>query len=69
MIRIDPPLPLDSPRGPCWAHFLIDYGSEHHLLFVCFLAASGECWTFKSTEIRLQPNPTLGIRATTEVTT
>ena len=63
MTRIDPPLPLDTPRGPAWAHFLIDYGSEHHLLWVCFLSDTGECWAFANPDIRLQPNPTLGIRA------
>lgn len=42
------------------AHFLIDYGYEHYLLFVTFLDDTGQCWTFRNTEIRLQANETMG---------
>jgi len=38
------------------AHFLIDYGSEHHLLWVCFIDSNGECWTFANPEILIQEN-------------
>jgi len=60
MIRIDPPLPLDTPKGKSMAHFLIDYGMEHHLLWVCFQDDTGECWTWSNHQIRLQTNPTMG---------
>lgn len=56
------PLPLDTPKGKAWAHFLIDYGTEHHLLWVCFLRESGECWTFRNPEIRLEKNVTMQVR-------
>lgn len=60
MTRIDPPLPLDTPKGPAMAHFLIDYGPEHHLLWVCFQDDSGECWTWSNKDVRLQENISMG---------
>jgi hypothetical protein len=60
MLRIDPPLPLDTPKGKAMAHFLIDYGPEHHLLWVTFIDETGECWTFQNPEIRLQSNTSMG---------
>jgi hypothetical protein len=62
MIQLCPTIPLDTPKGPAHAHLLIDYGQEHHLLWVCFIDETGECWTYQNTEIKLQPNPTMGIR-------
>jgi len=64
MIQLDPTIPLDTPKGPAHAHVLIDMGQEHHLLWVCFIDETGENWTFPNPEIRLRPNPTMGIRAT-----
>ena len=60
MTRIDPPLPLDTPKGSAMAHFLIDYGPEHHLLWVCFQDDSGECWAWSNKDVRLQENISMG---------
>lgn len=60
MIQLDPPLPFETPKGPAWAHFLIDRGQEHHLQWVTFLERTGECWTFENPDIRLQHNMTMG---------
>lgn len=60
MTRLDPPLPLTTPKGPAMAHFIIDYGIEHHLLWVTFIDSTGECWTFRNPEIRLAKNETMG---------
>lgn len=60
ILQLDPPLPLITPKGRALAHFLIDYGPEHHLLWTCFLNAGGECWTFSNPEIRLEANFTMG---------
>ena len=62
LLQLNPPLPLDTPKGPAWAHFLLDYGTEHHLLWICFVMESGECWSFSNPEIRLQRNLSLGVR-------
>jgi hypothetical protein len=58
--RIDPPLPLLTPKGKALAHFLIDYGYEHDLYWVCFQNETGECWTWNNKDIRAQDNITAG---------
>ena len=58
--RVDPPLPLITPEGKALAHFIIDYGIEHDLLWVCFQNDTGECWTWKNSEIRADKNITMG---------
>ena len=58
--RLDPPISLDSPKGPCRAFFLIDYSTEDDLVWVCFVDATGECWSFRNPEIRLCKNITMG---------
>jgi len=60
MLQLNPPLPLTTPRGKGFAHFLIDYSQEHDLLWVVFLDDTGESWTFNNREIRLQSNITMG---------
>lgn len=60
IIRIEPPLPLQTPKGKAQAHFLIDYGFEHDLYWVCFQDDTGECWTWCNKDIRNQENITAG---------
>lgn len=65
--RIDPPLPLDTPKGSSLCHFVIDYGVEHDLLWVCAIDATGECWTFRNRDIRFPKNLTMGRMAASPV--
>ncbi|MVF11446.1 hypothetical protein FT643_04745 [Ketobacter sp. MCCC 1A13808] len=60
--QLNPPLPLFIPakNESALAHGVIDYGPEQHLMWVCFLNSSGECWTLANPEIRIEWNPTLG---------
>ena len=51
-------MPVLTPKGPALAHFLIDYGEEHHLMWVCVLDKTGEIWTFANPDIRGQVNQT-----------
>lgn len=62
IIRIDPPLPLETPKGRGMAHFVIDYGTEYHLLWVVFVDATGECWSLPNPEVRMGQNWTMGRR-------
>lgn len=62
MKQLNPTIPMDTPLGRGFAHFVIDYGQEHHLLWVVFIDSTGECWTFPNPEVRIQPNPTMGTR-------
>jgi hypothetical protein len=58
LTRIDPPLPLITPKGKALAHFILDYGFEHDLLWVCFQNDTGECWTWNNKQIRSDINIT-----------
>jgi len=60
ILQLNPIIPLTTPKGPGYAHFLIDYGPEHHLQWVTFIDSTGECWTFQNPEIKIQANITLG---------
>jgi hypothetical protein len=60
MLRLDPPIPVITPKGKAWAHVLIDYSQEHHLIWLCFQDDTGECWSWQNMDIRIQTNPTLG---------
>lgn len=60
IIQLNPPLAMTSPKGNCWAHFLIDYGMEADLCWVCFQDQTGECWTWSNRDVRIQKNVTIG---------
>jgi hypothetical protein len=51
ILQLDPPLPVFVVgRGNGLAHLVIDYGPEHDLVWVCFLEATGECWSVRNPE-------------------
>lgn len=60
IVQLNPPLPVLTPKGSGMAHIVIDYGVEHNLLWVVFIDATGECWTYPNMDIRAQKNITLG---------
>jgi hypothetical protein len=62
LTQLNPPLPLETSKGPGWAHFVIDYGPETALLWVCFMDADGACWTIPNFEVRMPYNWTMGRR-------
>jgi hypothetical protein len=64
ILELKAPLPLETPKGPGFAYFLIDYGMDHDLLWVCFIDATRECWTFRNGEIRAVVNISVGRRET-----
>ena len=59
ILQLNPPLPVETPQGKALAHFLIDYGVEHHLLWVCF-HTNGECWSWRNPDIRGESKPSFG---------
>jgi hypothetical protein len=63
LVQLNPPLPLETPKGSGWAHFVIDYGPESALLWVVFMDADGACWTVQNAEVRMSYNWTMGRRA------
>ena len=62
MLQLNPPIPVNTPKGKGWAHVLIDYSQEHDLLWVVFLDETGECWTLPNRDICIQSNLSLGRR-------
>lgn len=65
--QLNPPIPLETPKGQGLAHFLIDYSIEHDLYWVVFINETGESWTFSNPEIRIQKNITLGRTKTSDI--
>ncbi len=59
ILQLNPPLLMNSPKGPGLAHFLIDNGPEEHLYFVIF-QDNGEIWTFANPYLRACKNITMG---------
>lgn len=59
-LQLSPPLWLRTPKGVGLAHFLIDYGPEHDLLWVVADDATGEVWTVPNPDVRFIPNYSLG---------
>jgi hypothetical protein len=58
--QLNPTIPLITPKGNGYAHFVIDYSQEHNLIWVVFIDESGECWSFQNKEVRIQQNNTFG---------
>jgi len=51
---------LTTPKGQAIAKFLIDYGPEADLQWVCFIQETREIWTFSNFDVRVESNVTLG---------
>jgi len=60
--QLDPPLPLETPKGAGLAHFVVDYGPEADLVWVVFMDKDGACWSVPNPEIRMSFNWTMGRR-------
>lgn len=60
LTRVDPPIPVMTPKGKAIAHFIIDTGIENDLMWVCFQDDTGECWTWENAHIRARVNQTAG---------
>ena len=58
--QLNPPLPLETPKGSALAHLVIDYGPEHNLIWVCFIDETGECWSYDNKHVIAQKNITMG---------
>ena len=60
MLQLNPPIPVETPKGNGMATVLIDYGPDYDLLWVVFIDETRECWTYNNKNIRCQPNITMG---------
>lgn len=58
--QLNPPIPLNTPKGEGIAWLVLDYGAEHDLMWTVAIDDTGEIWTFSNREVRAQKNITLG---------
>lgn len=59
--QLAPTIPvIVADKGNGYAIAVIDYGQEHHLLWVVVLDDSGEIWTAANPLVRVQKNWTMG---------
>ena len=64
LTQLDPPIPLEVlDKGKGLALAVIDYGAEHHLIWVTAIDATGEIWCAPNPQVRIQNNWTMGRRA------
>lgn len=59
LLQLKPTIWLQTPKGPGLAHFVIDYGEEHDLLWVVFDDATGEIWCWPNPQVRAMTNVSL----------
>jgi len=60
ILQLSPPIPVTTPKGSALCHFLIDYGMESDLFWVCFIDETGEIWTFNNKLVRAIKNISMG---------
>lgn len=62
IVQLNPPLEVKTPKGDAIALFLIDYGIEHDLIWVCAINETCECWCVNNPDLRFHKNWTMGRR-------
>lgn len=61
LTQLNPTLPVEvEAKGKGLAFAIIDYGEEHHLVFVVAMDDGGEVWCVPNPQIRVQSNWTFG---------
>lgn len=58
-IRLKPPIPMETPRGFGYAHFLTDYGMECDRIWTVF-QEDGQIWDWVNQLVRVCTNHTIG---------
>lgn len=56
-VQLNPTIPMHvEGKGSGFAIGVIDYGQEHHLLWVVAIDATGEIWCGANPDVRVRPN-------------
>lgn len=58
--QLNPSIPLETEKGMGEAIGVIDYGPEHHLMWVIIMDESREIWTLPNDKVRGCKNITVG---------
>jgi hypothetical protein len=61
ILRLEPPVELETPKGRGWAIILRDYGWDHEDLWTCIIAETRELWTFKNSQVTATSNFTFDV--------
>jgi hypothetical protein len=67
LTQLQTPIPLQTPKGKAWAVAIIDYGPQWDLQWVTFIHDTGECWTFRNSQIRQESNYTFGLPTPSQI--
>jgi hypothetical protein len=63
LTQLNPTIPVEIvDKGKGYAIAVIDYGQEHHLIWVTVLDDTGEIWSAPNPQVRVQKNWTMGRR-------
>lgn len=57
ILQLNPPIPMQTPKGHGFANFLVDRGMEFDNEWIIFLD-NGEIWSFLNRDVRLEKNVT-----------
>ena len=63
ILQLTPALPVLCPKGTGLAHFIIDEGVEHNVIWGIFLDDTGEIWWYQNQDVRAQKNITMNRKA------
>lgn len=63
ILQLNPTIPLNTPKGDGQAIMVIDYGSEHNLIWTVIIDSTGEIWSFQNPHVRAQKNITMDRKA------
>jgi hypothetical protein len=58
--RLEPPIPVTTPKGKAMAIAWQCFGMENDLMWICFQDDTGECWTWENADIRARSHLTIG---------
>ncbi len=59
ILQLNPAIPVETPKGSGQAIFIIDYSSEHNLIWTVIIDSTGEIWSFQNPHVRAQKNITM----------
>lgn len=60
ILRLEPPIPLDTPKGKGLAIIFRDPGAEMDDWWTVIIDETREIWTFQNRDVRAQSNVTIG---------
>jgi hypothetical protein len=62
ILQLNPPIPVNGPKGDGFALAWLDYGQEFHVLWAIAYDANGEIWWTPNPQVRMQSNWSMGRR-------